>query len=60
MRQEGLGGNWAWKETEEFSKDSCERKRIAGTGGLQGGRKGFHFSAFCPCSVLVLHELESQ
>lgn len=32
MRQEGLLGNWVWKETEEFSENSVKR-RIAETGG---------------------------
>ena len=37
-----------------------KEKGLLGPVGLQGGRKGFHFSAFCPCSLLVLHPLEFQ
>ena len=48
MRQEGLGGNWGWKETEEFGEDSGERKRIAGTGGTARWKEGVSFLCILP------------
>lgn len=36
------------------------KEELLGLLGLQGGRKGFNFSAFCPCSLLVLRPVESQ
>lgn len=39
-REKGFGGNWGWKETEEFSEDSDESKRIAGTGGTVRWKEG--------------------
>ena len=37
-----------------------KEKGLLGPVGVQGGREGFNFSAYCPYSLLVLHPLESQ